>query len=234
MRKQFNLQDWLKDKSQKVETRDGRPSRILCWDRRGERTLVVLVQQPNGFDDVLFYYESGLADGVGLESDEDLFIVTPEPELSEFEMAIAKYRPQSDSQETIQRIAAELLELATEELKKTFVLLHKDDYQTAFDLGKTEAIEKYKQSWFNEGKIAGRFEGLTEDEKYQQGVHDGKEEALKDLLRWKKTEKDMRVINKCIVDWNGEIIASNFIPKNTYYIPISELEKLPKKDEGHE
>lgn len=80
MRKQFNLQDWLKDKSQKVETRFGLPVRIICWDRRGERPLVVLVQHPNGYDEGRFYYENGLTDGVGQESDGDLFLVTPEPE----------------------------------------------------------------------------------------------------------------------------------------------------------
>lgn len=66
----------------KVETRDGMTARIICWDRRGERPLVVLIQHPNGYDEGLFYYENGLADGAGQESDGDLFIVIPEPELT--------------------------------------------------------------------------------------------------------------------------------------------------------
>ena len=36
-----------------------------------------------------------------------------------------------------------------------------------------------QKSWYEEGKIAGKYEGLTDDEKYQQGLHDGKEELMK-------------------------------------------------------
>ena len=142
----FTLEAWLKDKSQKVETRDGRIVHNI-WrvkeptyinNRKAEVCALI-----DGEEDALVFFDGGryLPTKRDIDNPFDLFIVTPEPELSEFEMAIAKYRPQSDSQETIQRIAAELLELATEELKKTFVLLHKDDYQTAFDLGKAEALK---------------------------------------------------------------------------------------------
>ena len=36
-----------------------------------------------------------------------------------------------------------------------------------------EIVERCKKSWYNEGKIAGMAEGLSDDEKYQQGWHDG-------------------------------------------------------------
>lgn len=35
-----------------------------------------------------------------------------------------------------------------------------------------EIVERCKNSWYNEGKIAGMAEGLSDDEKYQQGWHD--------------------------------------------------------------
>lgn len=38
-----------------------------------------------------------------------------------------------------------------------------------------EIVERCKNSWYNEGKIAGMAEGLTDDEKYQQGWHDALE-----------------------------------------------------------
>lgn len=38
-----------------------------------------------------------------------------------------------------------------------------------------EIVERCKKSWYNEGKIAGMAEGLTDDEKYQQGWHDALE-----------------------------------------------------------
>ena len=38
-----------------------------------------------------------------------------------------------------------------------------------------ETVERCKNSWYNQGKIAGIAEGLTDDEKYQQGWHDALE-----------------------------------------------------------
>lgn len=38
-----------------------------------------------------------------------------------------------------------------------------------------EIVERCKTSWYNEGKIAGMTEGLTDEEKYQQGWHDALE-----------------------------------------------------------
>ena len=46
-------------------------------------------------------------------------------------------------------------------------------------LGKQESVNEIvsrcRTSWYNEGKIAGMAEGLTDDEKYQQGWHDALE-----------------------------------------------------------
>lgn len=38
-----------------------------------------------------------------------------------------------------------------------------------------EIVKKCKNSWYNEGKIAGQAEGLTNDERYWQGYHDALE-----------------------------------------------------------
>lgn len=38
-----------------------------------------------------------------------------------------------------------------------------------------EIVERCKKSWYNEGKIQGQIEGLTDEEKYQQGWHDALE-----------------------------------------------------------
>ena len=38
-----------------------------------------------------------------------------------------------------------------------------------------EIVERCKTSWYNEGKIQGQIEGLSDDEKYQQGWHDALE-----------------------------------------------------------
>ena len=48
-----------------------------------------------------------------------------------------------------------------------------------------EIVERCKNSWYKEGKIAGMTEGLTNDEKYQQGWHD----ALEKQGEKKSTDK---------------------------------------------
>ena len=40
---QFNLEEYLKDPSRKVVTRDGRPVRIICTDRKGATPIIALV-----------------------------------------------------------------------------------------------------------------------------------------------------------------------------------------------
>jgi len=37
MKQKFDLSLWLKDKSRKVVTRDGRSVRIVCWDKLDDR-----------------------------------------------------------------------------------------------------------------------------------------------------------------------------------------------------
>ena len=41
--KQFNLEEYLKNPSQKVVTRDGREVRIICTDAKGDEPIVALV-----------------------------------------------------------------------------------------------------------------------------------------------------------------------------------------------
>ena len=41
---------------------------------------------------------------------------------------------------------------------------------------------RLKKSWYEEGRIHGKFEGLSDDEKYQQGFHDAKEQMMKDAI----------------------------------------------------
>ena len=55
--------------------------------------------------------------------------------------------------------------------------IHKEDALAWLEKQESigEIVERCKTSWYNEGKIAGMAEGLTDDEKYQQGWHDALE-----------------------------------------------------------
>lgn len=61
--------------------------------------------------------------------------------------------------------------------------LKRDDIIAWFEKQESvgEIVERCKISWYNEGKIDGRVEGLSDDEKYQQGWHDALEKQGKKL-----------------------------------------------------
>lgn len=56
--KEFNLNEYLKNPSQKVITRDGRAVRIICTDKKGEQPIVALITTKDK-EDVYFYYKDG-------------------------------------------------------------------------------------------------------------------------------------------------------------------------------
>lgn len=196
----------------KVETRGGDPIRVLAWDLPYDFPIATA----EFTEDNRVIVESYSADGwVGYgEKENNLVVITPESELSEFEKAIKDLVLAIDEGELQELGVFEEENLGAWAIKKAKELLTIAEREIVNRVAK----ECYKDDFCIEDTV-----------KFNEGYKLGKEVALKNLLRWKKTEKDMKVINKCIVDWNGEIIASNFIPKNTYYISISELEKLPKE-----
>ena len=46
--KQFSLEEYLKNPSRKVVTRDGRKARIVCTDAMGDYPLIALVEALDG------------------------------------------------------------------------------------------------------------------------------------------------------------------------------------------
>ena len=72
--KPFNLDEYLKNPSRKVVTRDGRNVRIVCTDKRGRnRPIVALIEEQNNVDEVYTLKKDGSWDISGEESINDLF-----------------------------------------------------------------------------------------------------------------------------------------------------------------
>ena len=78
----------------KVETRDGNPARIICWDKKvtgsdeGKNILALIDIRGDGTETPTTFYQDGhLWDKSkdGGDSHFDLFIITPESEPTEFE-----------------------------------------------------------------------------------------------------------------------------------------------------
>lgn len=80
----------------KIKTRDGRPARVICWDRfatKYSNNIVALITGDES-ETAYYYYQDGhLWSKANDEADSslDLFIITPEPELSELEEAAEEY-----------------------------------------------------------------------------------------------------------------------------------------------
>ena len=72
--KEFSLEEYLKDPSRKVVTRDGRPVRIICTDRKGldVKPIVALITLPNCDEIVKCFWADGI-DTAGSEDKNDLF-----------------------------------------------------------------------------------------------------------------------------------------------------------------
>ena len=56
--KEFNLQEYLANPSQKIMTRDGRKARILCTDMKNVQPVLALVTEGD-IEDIHFYYQNG-------------------------------------------------------------------------------------------------------------------------------------------------------------------------------
>ena len=242
----------------KVETYDGYPARIICWDSPidKDRPIIAIV-----FDNQIEQYKAdGRYDNDFDTSNYDLFIVTQEPEMSEFEKAVSKYRPQSDTLETIQRIAAELLSLARNEFNKQIEndyreiiygadkrckadteqeverriqsgeLLTQEHHEKLMETQYKETLEGVKKNWHD------YFTPQAVTDIYNAGRND----VLKDLPRWKIWS------NGACGNSDGYPIAlvhrgcgfnlvSTLGIDGEKYIMLSDIKKLPGfKEEDHE
>ena len=54
--KEFNLNEYLKDPSKKVVTRDGREVRIICTDAKGDEPIIALVYNNNRDEENVYTY----------------------------------------------------------------------------------------------------------------------------------------------------------------------------------
>ena len=107
-----------------VKTRSGNPVRIICWDRDSSTPICALITRDSGPEDYVWTNKEGR--NMKIETDDDLFIITPDPDLSEFEKACAQLyeegRADGESGEKLDNGAlkesiAEILRLARKEIE---------------------------------------------------------------------------------------------------------------------
>lgn len=142
----FTLEAWLKDKSQKVETGEGESVQILCTNAEGVLPIIgnVGVESEN----LQRWTEKGQYH-VGLNTpDKDLFIITPEPEMSEWQTLISgclqKYGllDCGAADRIAKECSAELLSLARKELEnESPSIIHAQSFNAGLKRGKQETLK---------------------------------------------------------------------------------------------
>ena len=129
----------------KVVTRDGRPARIICFDRQGELSIVALIAFDK-YERVGSYYYNGKFDKE-VDSDIDLLLVSEEKEeLTGFGYALYDVLcevehddEKSNAYELAKEYSQELLELARKEIFGDTI---KEIERRAYDEGKASTLEE--------------------------------------------------------------------------------------------
>ena len=75
--KQFTLEEYLKNPSLKVVTRDGRPARIVCTNVKGKYPVIGLILYNDQEEFIYNFTENGRW-SIGIKSDRDLFFLEQE------------------------------------------------------------------------------------------------------------------------------------------------------------
>lgn len=70
---QFSLEKYLANPSRKVVTRVGRPVRILCTDRKGDYSIIALVENCDSTEESLYIYTKDGYCGYALSDKDNLF-----------------------------------------------------------------------------------------------------------------------------------------------------------------
>jgi len=143
----------------KVETRCGSPARVVCWDANSCTPVIFLVTEHDGLDDKDKEYpyscnEFGRA--FPFETETDLFIITPDPELSEFEkelesfynhhLLVCSHDNQGTVEDSLHNWADKLLTIAKEELVRRGYVIEKKAFHDAVEKVDTEAMKDVSEN----------------------------------------------------------------------------------------
>lgn len=243
MKKKFDIKyrPQIESGEYKVVTRDGRDARILCYDRKGLFSVIALV---NNLE--VETMEEYTPDGHLLSDKKphslDLFVITPEPELTEFEKACKQMmlnwceRTEFDIEDDFVRNEAAKLEKfvlrvfrpkydatkVDESLIVQMLLDANNKYHlnaTAIELYKKGLIDMYKQFANELEEAFNHQDDVVYDRGYDKGYSNGNADALKDIPHWTPSTALNGIYDYHRLVWNG------------YKIEIEELfAKLPKDE----
>lgn len=200
---QFDLSLWLKDKSSKVKTRRGNPVRIICTDRKhGEDDLPIVFLEESNGGEFLL---SCRADGTcdNYDTPYDLFFA--DEELTEFEKEFEMMMVSFSNG----NLGSDVIkEMPKQKLHNYACRL--------LDLARKELIEE-----LSDDNFAIDF-----------ALNKGKQDALKDLPKWKKATEHLR--GEGFIHYDKHNMTPQYADTNVeggeYYLNIDDLKTLPKEE----
>ena len=158
----------------KVETRDGKSVRIVCWDRLVAKpsdncNIVALVTRTESESTYYYYQDGHLWNKANGEPDSplDLFIIISEPELTEFEQELVNFFNERnailpdkdgvynkhDCYEFLHKSANKLLAIARKEFQPEIDAEIEKAYKNAdkvqYEKGRADAMKEYEKLTFH-------------------------------------------------------------------------------------
>ena len=232
-----------------VETKNGVSVRIICWDAKASdrEDIIALVGSKLGSENCQRYNIRGhLISDTSADRNWDLYIITDEveEELSDFEKEVCTVSNlclNLGMTDEIKSASKQLLSIAREqfahecgwdeisdksnrgELYKEYLCGRIDGFLDGKEVGKSEALKELKESLSNDD-IYRAPEWLREV--LVMAKENGKNEALKDLPRWKKAAQTFGNYTVAPTE-TGELC----LLIDNHFIMLSDIEKLPGFEE---
>ena len=184
-----------------VETAQGSLAKIISWDADEDKPIIALItNKANGYK----YAEAYDIKGVHSEDEDsphNLFVITPESGLTEFEKQVAFLKPEY-SDEQVKDYAKELLDLAKKQLDSHY---------------EKEVAEAYKEAdrvQYNRGYADGKADVLKDIPKWHK---------TEEYLTILKNSMGM-------LAFIGEDRSTPVVYWKDHYLTMRELLKLPKEE----
>lgn len=201
---QFSLEKYLENPQRKVVTRQGRPVRIICTDRKHTQTWpIVALESYDSGEFVLYADDKGRTD-LANENIHDLFFADEEEELTEFEKTMIQFSHERNALIQFEHTEGERNTHLHKYSKKLLDLARKELGLVDNTCGEYALNEAYKQ---------------------------GKQDALKDLPKWKRAIENKEFEKHvCVMDYYMSPFLDTEVNEGDYYIELSDLKNLPKEE----
>lgn len=197
---QFTLEKYLENPSRKVVTERNKEVRIICTDINCAYPIIAAIKFNDDRETPLSYDINGKCP---FYEGNNLFFADEEKKLSEFDYAILSIISDHNSHtDSIEAFA-------------------KRSSKKLLDLARKE-IRKEQQE-----KLGTLEMPIDVTEPY---YIKGKQDALKDLPKWKKAKKDEELDCHVAIQQDGRVVLSDFVQKDEYYITLDVLKTLPKEE----